>query len=115
MIHNIAQILQLAIVLTAASTAVAASDQQSEGCGKALPETAKAGETYSDHFDSSGGKRDYTVYLPELYNTSEPAPLIFSYHGRGGNPSEQEGLSELNNTDYNPNAIAVFPQGRKVR
>ncbi|KAL9109764.1 MAG: hypothetical protein Q9227_005633 [Pyrenula ochraceoflavens] len=60
---------------------------------------------------SGGLNRSYLIYLPESYKTNTPAPLILSYHGRTKDAAEQELLSQFSNPTYNPDAIAVYPNG----
>jgi poly(3-hydroxybutyrate) depolymerase len=42
-------------------------------------------------------------------------PLIFSFHGRTKTAESQEQLSQFSNEAWNPDAIAVYPQGLDVR
>ncbi|PLB54532.1 putative ferulic acid esterase [Aspergillus steynii IBT 23096] len=85
----------------------------SNGCGKPLPKHQSAGgDSHQTHFTTSDGtERTYLIHIPSNYDTNTPVPLIFSFHGRSGNSANQEGLSQFSNEDWNPNGIAVYPQG----
>ncbi|OCL01449.1 carbohydrate esterase family 1 protein [Glonium stellatum] len=86
--------------------------EQSDGCGKTLPKKVTAGGASANISITSGGLiRSYLIHVPQSYDIDTPVPLILSYHGRGKNASEQELLSQFSNSSYNPNAIAVYPQG----
>jgi hypothetical protein len=89
----------------------------SKGCGMDLPavQTPPGGASHQTHFtQSDGAHRTYLIRIPSNYVKNTPVPLIFSFHGRGKNSSEQEGLSQFSNEDWNPNGIAVYPQGIHV-
>ena len=30
-------------------------------------------------------QRDYIIHIPSIYNVSDPIPLVFCFHGYGGN------------------------------
>jgi len=91
---------------------------KSAGCGKDLPgaQTPPGGKSHQTNFTQSDGRhRTYLIHIPSNYDKNTPVPLIFSFHGKHKNSSEQEQLSEFSNEDWNPNGIAVYPQGIKVR
>jgi poly(3-hydroxybutyrate) depolymerase len=83
------------------------------GCGKALPSTISPGQSQAFSLVSQRRSRQYIIHIPSNYNVDTPAPIIFSYHGRNRNSTNQEQLSEFDRTDYNPDAIAIYPQGIK--
>jgi poly(3-hydroxybutyrate) depolymerase len=89
----------------------------SAGCGKDLPkaQTPPGGASHQTDFQQSDGTpRTYLIHIPSNYDKNTPVPLIFSFHGRHKNSSEQEALSQFSNEDWNPNGIAVYPQGINV-
>lgn len=89
--------------------------KQSDGCGKPLPAKVTPGGASANISIFSGGlNRSYLIHVPRNYDINTPVPLILSYHGRAKNASEQELLSQFSNSSYNPNAIAVYPQGVAV-
>ncbi|KAB8239532.1 hypothetical protein ETB97_000757 [Aspergillus alliaceus] len=98
-------------VLTTAGLACAAS---SAGCGQPLPPHQSRGSSHGVHFTTSDGtQRFYLIHIPLNYDENKPTPLIFSFHGRGKTAENQEALSQFSNETWNPNAIAVYPQGLK--
>jgi poly(3-hydroxybutyrate) depolymerase len=105
-------------ILLLSSTLFATSiPVKSAGCGKDLPaaQTPPGGASHQTEFTQSDGTaRTYLIHIPSNYDKNTPTPLILSFHGRGKNSSEQEGLSQFSNEDWNPNGIAVYPQGIKV-
>ena len=47
---------------------------------------------FSPVYTSING-RDFGYYVPESYDGSKPVPLLFMFHGMGGNNSEASGGS----------------------
>lgn len=85
------------------------------GCGKPLPSNVSPGGSSQTGKVTSGGRsRDYLIHVPASYKTDTPVPLILSFHGRTKDAAEQEELSQFSNPAYNPDAIAVYPQGVSV-
>ena len=87
------------------------------GCENPIP-TCKtlggvSGSCYIQDFTTSAGgpKRKFIYHVPKNYDSSKPAPLIFSFHGHGKNAENQELLSQFSDEAYNQNAIAVYPDG----
>ncbi|MBT4651128.1 hypothetical protein HOC13_01250, partial [Candidatus Woesearchaeota archaeon] len=71
---------------------------------------AVAGELTEHTVNVEGKQRNFYVYLPDNYNPEYQYPLLFMFHGLGGNyndvSSESYGIKEL--ADQNQ-FIAVFP------
>lgn len=91
-----------------------ASAARSSGCGKALQSKDKVGKSDNRDFRTSDDTdRTYIIHIPTNYKKDTPVPLIFSFHGHGKTAAGQEKLSQFSNEDpdYNPNGIAVYPQG----
>lgn len=68
--------------------------------------------TYSFKLQHGGLPRAYLVYLPRGYDAAVPTPVVFAFHGGGGNMNLQA------DTNYNivgkadsAGFIAVFPNG----
>ena len=104
---------------TAFCTAIPSSPQTagSCGCGKPLPaaQSPPGGVSHQTHFaQSDGTARTYLIHVPSNYDVNKAVPLIFSFHGRTKNSSEQEVLSQFSNEEWNPDGIAVYPQGIDV-
>lgn len=64
--------------------------------------------------NGGGGNRSFLVNVPASYKFGEPMGMIISYHGRGKNMAEQEGLSQFSDESFKPQFIAVYPQGNHV-
>ena len=89
---------------------------KSAGCGKTLPASITQGGTGSSNklsITSSGITRTYLLHLPETYTPTNGHGLIFSFHGRSQTGAEQERLSQFSNHNFNPNMLAVYPDGVK--
>lgn len=58
-----------------------------------------------------GQNRSYITYVPESYSPETPSPIVFAFHGFGG-----QNVLTMNNTNFNQladtnNFIVVYPQG----
>jgi polyhydroxybutyrate depolymerase len=60
----------------------------SDGCGGPAP-VVDAERFVRASLESSGGTRDYMVYVPPAYDPDAPAPLAYVFHGAGSNKEEQ--------------------------
>lgn len=58
-----------------------------------------------------GLDRDYIVYVPESYQPETPSPLLFVYHGFGGNNESLMNYTGFNEIADQENFIIVYPQG----
>lgn len=94
-----------------------AARSNSPGCDKPLPKAQEPGKSHNvtDFTTEDGRKRSYIIHIPSNYDKSKAVPLIFSFHGRHKTAGGQEALSQFSNEDWNPDAIAVYPQGINVR
>jgi poly(3-hydroxybutyrate) depolymerase len=101
--------------LLIATATAAAYDQASAGCEKPLPAGAAVGRSTNISIESGHLQRSYLLHLPTSYDGKTPVALILSFHGRTKSAKQQEALSQFSNATYNPNAIAVYPQGVMVR
>ena len=70
----------------------------SDGCGAPRPEVDEQ-HLAPATVESSGGTRDYMVYVPEAYDPDVPAPVAYVFHGAGSNKEQQLAYS-----GYAPNA-----------
>ena len=70
---------------------------------------------YSPSYTSING-RDFGYYVPDSYDPLTPTPLLFMFHGAGGDSSEQSGGSAENSyygwqTSAEENGfIVLFPE-----
>lgn len=79
-----------------------------------MPEGITPGKTHVANFTSGGTQRSYRMHIPSGYNKDKAAPVIFSFHGRSKTAKGQEELSQFSNEEWNPDAIAIYPQGIDV-
>lgn len=118
-IHSLFSTMFLHLALSLLLTSSCASNLTSggsTGCGKPLPvaQSPPGGKSHEVQFKTSAGTdRTYLIHIPSNYDVKTPVPLIFSFHGHGKNSAQQELLSQFSNetSNYNPNGIAVYPQG----
>lgn len=83
----------------------------SPGCGNHLAKGHSPGDSYRANMISDDGRnRSYLIHLPSNYTTHRPAPVVIAFHGRGKDPEYMEKLSQFSNEEFNPDAIAVYPQ-----
>jgi len=64
-----------------------------------------------DTIVSGGVKRTYILYVPAIYNSSKPTPLVFNFHGLGSNDAQQEAYADFRPIADTANFIEVLPQG----
>lgn len=58
-----------------------------------------------------GLNRSYLVYVPDSYNPDMPAPLLFNFHGFGGNSNQQLDYADMRPIADTAGFILVYPQG----
>ncbi len=56
-------------------------------------------------------QRTYTVHIPANYNASLSAPVVFNFHGFGGNGPNQMNTSNMNTIADTAGFIVVYPTG----
>ncbi len=67
--------------------------------------------TVTSSFEFDGVEREYKLYIPEIYDGSEPAPLVFNLHGYGSNNNEQEAYGDFRPIADTAKFIIVHPMG----
>lgn len=67
--------------------------------------------TVIDSFVHDGIYRNYRVYIPAIYDGSEPVPLLFNLHGYTSNAIEQEFYGDFRPIADTANFIVVHPNG----
>jgi len=73
--------------------------------------TTQAQTGFSTHRIISGGEtREYLLYVPESYN-GQPMPLVFSFHGSGGEPRGQVATSGFDRLAEQYGFLVAFPAG----
>lgn len=58
-------------------------------------------------------ERTYILYIPSSYNSANPTPLVFNFHGLGSNATEQMGYGDFRLIADTAGFIIVHPQGLK--
>lgn len=89
------------------------------GCGATLPAACNNTTTGPCNLDVNGVTREYFVVLPTGYDNSQPSPVVFAFHGRGGTASSLLPTGSPFGGGYAlygvqpglPNAVFVVPQG----
>jgi len=89
------------------------------GCGATLPAACNNTTTGPCTLDVNGVTREYFVVLPTGYDNSQPSPVVFAFHGRGGTASSLLPTGSPFGGGYAlygvqpglPNAVFVVPQG----
>lgn len=83
---------------------------------KALPLAEKQGRGMHEFFIEHGGSdRRYLVYLPVSYDRTIATPVIFNFHGGGGNADGVNAMSLMNETADKYGFIVVYPEGTGAR
>lgn len=67
--------------------------------------------TTTGSFIHDGQVRSYRVYIPAIYDGTQPTPLVFNLHGYGSNNIEQEAYGDFRPIADTANFIIVHPQG----
>ena len=79
-----------------------------------LPEQASAEASWTARTLVSGGlKRCYYLYAPPTYGSSQPLPVVFSFHGWLSNPESQALISGWHKLAKQEGFLVVYPQGQK--
>mgnify|MGYP001238304548 CR=1 FL=1 len=62
-------------------------------------------------FSHNNVNRTYSIYFPSSYNGTVALPLIFNFHGFGGNITEYKTYASMEALAERENFILVYPQG----
>ena len=57
-----------------------------------------------------GQTRAYSIYVPAIYDGTQPVPLVFSFHGGGGSIAGNIAINDFSSVADTANFIAVYPQ-----
>ena len=68
-------------------------------------------QTINDSIIHDNLYRSYTAYIPAIYNTSQPTPLVFNFHGLTGNSTIAMWHADFRSIADTANFIIVHPQG----
>lgn len=67
--------------------------------------------TISDSIFSGGVYRTYVLYVPVIYNSANPVPLVFNIHGGTGDGNQQMQFGDFRPIADTANFIIVHPTG----
>lgn len=72
--------------------------------------TTYAQSYISQTIQYDGETREYDIYVPAIYDGTTAVPLIFSFHGGGGNIAGNIAINDFSPIADTANFIAVYPQ-----
>ncbi|MBV8365408.1 MAG: esterase [Candidatus Eremiobacteraeota bacterium] len=87
-----------------ATFVVLCSSSPLSGCA-----SAAAGSTLA--VESSGVRREYVLHVPPSYDGRRPVPLVFAFHGGGGQAAGMERMSGMDAVADREGFIVAYPQG----
>ncbi len=70
--------------------------------------------TFSDSIVSSGIYRTYRLYVPAIYNATNPVPLVFNLHAYSYKNTDEETYADFRPIADTANFIIALPQGDSV-
>ena len=73
-------------------------------------QTIKAQTLLNQNLMHDGNNREYALYIPESYDGSQEVPLLFNFHGGGGNIAEHISSADMRPIADTANFILVYPQ-----
>ena len=66
----------------------------------------------SETIEYDGLTREYSIYIPESYDGTTSFPLLFNFHGGGGNIAFHIAIADMSPIADTANFIVVYPQAR---
>ena len=73
-------------------------------------QTIKAQTLLNQNLMHDGNNREYALYIPAGYDGSQEVPLLFNFHGGGGNIAEHISSADMRPIADAANFILVYPQ-----
>ena len=73
-------------------------------------QTIKAQTLLNQNLMHDGNNREYALYIPASYDGSQEVPLLFNFHGGGGNIAEHLSSADMRPIADTANFILVYPQ-----
>jgi polyhydroxybutyrate depolymerase len=67
----------------------------------------------SETIQYDGLTREYSIYVPASYNGTTSFPLLFNFHGGGGDITSQIAIADMGPIADTENFIVVYPQARQ--
>ena len=77
----------------------------------ALAIASFAQQTINASITHDGLQRDYILYVPAIYNSNNPTPLVFNFHGYTSNANEQMQYGDFRAIADTANFLLVHPMG----
>ncbi len=100
-------VLAAAVLVAVPVTGAGAAKRSSSGCGQ----KAASGVT-TRHLTVGGTDREYLLSIPDDYDPSKPAPLLFDFHGLGSNMQEQSLYTQLDQQGGARGYVVITPNGQ---
>ena len=66
----------------------------------------------SETIQHDGLTREYSIYVPASYDGTTSFPLLFNFHGGGGDIASQIAIADMSPIADTANFIVVYPQAR---
>lgn len=101
--------LALALMLLAMLVAAAACGRQEEGMDE--EERAVGARDVSASLQYGGVERTYIVHLPSAYSGGDELPVLFVFHGGGGEGAGMARVTHMSDVADERGFIAVYPDG----
>ncbi len=95
------------VLVMVTGTGAGAAKRGSRGCGQ----PAASGVT-TRHITVGGADREYLLAIPDDYDPSKPAPLLFNFHGLGSNMQEQSVYTQLERQGGARGYVVITPNGQ---
>ena len=73
-------------------------------------QTIKAQTLLNQNLIHDGNNREYALYIPASYDGGQEVPLLFNFHGGGGNIAEHISSADMRPIADTANFILVYPQ-----
>jgi polyhydroxybutyrate depolymerase len=67
----------------------------------------------SETIEYDGLTREYSIYVPASYDGTTSFPLLFNFHGGGGDIASQIAIADMSPIADTANFIVVYPQARQ--
>jgi polyhydroxybutyrate depolymerase len=96
----------VAVAVLVPATGAGAARRASSGCGR------KAAGVTTQHVTVGGTDREYLLSIPDDYDSSKPAPLLFDFHGLGSNMQEQSLYTNLDRKGGARGYVVITPNGQ---
>ena len=74
---------------------------------------SNAQDYISETIQFDGLTREYSIYVPASYDGISSFPLLFNFHGGGGDIASQIAIADMSPIADTANFIVVYPQARQ--